>query len=172
MGINLTSSYTALKTFHQTYCFSPCPTTDDGLVTRSRAQISCYVYNNGNPEKSGLLPSEVNTLFCCNNPGEVPRTASIVPPNSAGVATTTVDPSDGGRCGGAAGTPNMKNLAYCISMCTSYRFTPSLQVCLIMPRQECDHRSQFSPESKFRLRIRETTLRPASSGIEAVQGKF
>ena len=160
----------ALETFHQTFCFPPCPTTADGLVTRSRAQISCYVYNNGNPEKPGLLPSEVNTLFCCNNPGEIPRTASIVPPNSAGVAITTVDPSDGGRCGGAAATPNMKNLAYCIIMCTSYRFTPSLQVCLNM--SSTDHWSQFSSESKLCLWIRETTLRPVSSGIEAVQGKF
>ena len=118
---------------YQTLCFPPCATTDDGRVTRPLAQISCYVYNNGNPEKPGLLPSEVFTLFTSNNPPN-PKTTLIIPQNSANAANpavaipTTIDPSDGGRCGVVAATPDMKNLAFCISMCTLHSFTPSSQV--------------------------------------------
>ena len=83
---------------YQTLCFPPCATTDDGRVTRPLAQISCYVYNNGNPEKPGLLPSEVFTLFTSNNPPN-PKTTLIIPQNSANAANpavaipTTVDPT-------------------------------------------------------------------------------
>ena len=43
----------------QEHCFSPCPVTSDGAVTRAWAQFVCYVYNNGKPDQPGLLPMDV-----------------------------------------------------------------------------------------------------------------
>ena len=117
---------------YQTFCFSPCAMRDGGRVIRPLAQISCYVYNNGNPEKRGLLPSEVYSLFYNNNLS--PKTTLIIPGNSANDANsavavpTTVDPSDGGRCGVVGAIPDMKIMAFCISMCTLHSFSPTSQV--------------------------------------------
>ena len=56
----------------------------------------------------------------------------IKPPNfinQAGVLdVTTVDPSNGGRCGDVVATDLMKNFAYCLDMCSQHSFKPSSQV--------------------------------------------
>ena len=43
----------------QEFCFSPCPVTRERTVTRSWAQLTCYVYNHGKPDHPGLLPQDV-----------------------------------------------------------------------------------------------------------------
>ena len=54
----LTASY-YVNVSPQEHCFSPCPVTNEGTVTRSWAQFVCYVYNNGKPGQPGLLPMDV-----------------------------------------------------------------------------------------------------------------
>ena len=61
----------------------------------------------------------------------------IIPPNFIStisglpVPATTVDPSDGGRCGGVVATDLMKNFAYCLEMCSQHSLTPSSQVMMM-----------------------------------------
>lgn len=108
----------------QEYCFAPCPVTSEGTVTRSWAQFTCYVYNNGKPDQPGLTPLDVQNLYFSTliRPPNLPTALSTAlgPP-------TTVDPSNGGRCGDVAATPTMENFAYCLDMCVQHSFTPSSQ---------------------------------------------
>ena len=48
--------------------------------------------------------------------------------NTISPPATTVDPSNGGRCGDVVATDLMKNFAYCLDMCSQHSFSPSSQV--------------------------------------------
>ena len=62
-GLELKPNIPTIPHHHvcQEYCFSPCPVGSaiDGTVSKSWAQFSCYVYNNGKPDQPALLPSDV-----------------------------------------------------------------------------------------------------------------
>ena len=62
-GLELKPNIPTIPHHHvcQEYCFSPCPILPSTpcTVRKSWAQFSCYVYNNGKPDKPALLPSDV-----------------------------------------------------------------------------------------------------------------
>ena len=93
------------------YCFPPCVNGFDGSITRDVGQISCFVYNHGDPSDTIVNFNEMVAFFT---------------PYSVGPATPIDDEIPLKICG------RPRNLGtsalYCVPLCERHPFNPTSKV--------------------------------------------